>query len=231
MLEALTDSSVIIYETEPAMQIPIAIADDQQLFLHSLCTLVNTFTGFTVVSEALNGGDLLKKLEAVQPFPEIILLDVNMPGMDGPATARALSQKYPGIKMVALSIKDDDNTIISMLRAGCCAYLFKDIHPDELEIALEEISTKGFYNADNANINYRRLILHEQENGKKALTEKELLFLQLACSDLTYKQIANRMGLAERTIDGYRESVFNKFNVQSRVGMVIEGIRRNLATY
>jgi DNA-binding NarL/FixJ family response regulator len=158
----------------------------------------------------------LKKLEVVQPFPEIILLDVNMPGMDGPATARALTRQYPGIRIAALSLEDDDHTIISMLKAGCCACLCKDIHPYELEIALAEISAKGFYNADNANTN------------EKLLTEKELLFLQLACSDLTYKQIAIRMGLAERTIDGYRESVFSKFNVQSRVGMVIEGVRREM---
>jgi DNA-binding NarL/FixJ family response regulator len=227
-MKACTDSKVVTNKAEPAMRIPIAIADDQQLFLHSLCTLINTFTDFTVVSEALNGADLLKKLEVVQPFPEIILLDVNMPGMDGPATARALIRQYPGIKMAALSLEDDDHTIISMLKAGCCAFLCKDIHPYELEIALAEISAKGFYNADNANINHRRLMLQTHEPNEKLLTEKELLFLQLACSDLTYKQIADCMGLAERTVDGYRESVFSKFNVQSRVGMVIEGVRRKI---
>jgi DNA-binding NarL/FixJ family response regulator len=139
-----------------------------------------------------------------------------------------LSKKYPLIKLVALSMKDDDITIISMLRAGCCAYLLKDIHPDELEKALEEIDEKGYYNADQANINFRRLILAGKKEEANRLTEKEKIFLQYACSDLTYKQIASKMNLAERTIDGYRESIFEKLNVQSRVGMAMEAIRRKL---
>jgi len=210
------------------MKVTIGIADDQQLFLKSLATLINTFGKFDIVLEAMNGEDLIRKMEAQKCVPEIMLLDVNMPIMDGIKTAQAISEKYPAIKLVALSMKDDDTTIISMLKSGCCAYLLKDIHPDELEKALEEISVKGHYNADSVNINYRRLILHGQNQNQAKLTERELAFLKLACSDLTYKQIASKMGLAERTIDGYRESLFEKLNVQSRVGMAMEAIRRNL---
>jgi DNA-binding NarL/FixJ family response regulator len=129
---------------------------------------------------------------------------------------------------VALSMKDDDTTIINMIRAGCCAYLLKDIHPNELEKALLEINKSGYYNADASNLNFRRLLKKKDEDEKLAITEKELAFLKLACSDLTYKQIADKMHLAERTIDGYRESLFNKLNVQSRVGMVLEALRREL---
>lgn len=212
------------------MKVTIGIADDQQLFLKSLATLINTFGKFQTVVEGLNGQDLLMKLEAGDHSPDIILLDVNMPVMDGVASARVLADRYPSTKLVALSMKDDDTTIINMLKSGCCAYLVKDIHPDELEKALEEINTKGFYNADSVNIRYRRLIVQSQKNSEVKFSDREMAFLKLSCSDKTYKQIASEMNLAERTIDGYREALFEKLNVQSRVGMAMEAIRRQLVS-
>jgi DNA-binding NarL/FixJ family response regulator len=212
------------------MKIALGIADDQQLFLKSLGTLINTFPQFEVVIDALNGEELIKKMLTRQNQPEILLVDVNMPVMNGPATARAIFEKFPAIKMVALSMKDDDTTIIEMIKAGCCAYLLKDIHPDELEKALLEVYNKGYYNADACNLNYRRLIIHSERKEATGLTGKEKEFLRLACSDLTYKQIASQMHLAERTIDGYRESLFDKLNVQSRVGMALEAVRQKLVS-
>lgn len=208
--------------------ITVGIADDERLFVKSLATLINTFPRFKTVIDALSGEDLLHTLETGTVQPDIILLDVNMKGIDGIETATRISQKFPVIKLAALSMKDDNTTIISMLKAGCCAYLVKDINPDELEKALDEISMKGYYNADAANINYRRLITQNKKEESLQLTEREKSFLQLACSDMTYKQIAAQMHLSERTIDGYRDSIFEKFNVQSRVGMAMEAIRRRL---
>jgi DNA-binding NarL/FixJ family response regulator len=183
-----------------------------------------------VVAEALNGEQLLQKLAAMPSLPDIALVDVNMPVMDGITTVRRVSRDYPQVKTIALSMKDDDYTIINMLKAGCCSYLLKDIHPDELEKALTEVAAKGYYNADAANINFRRFISRPGNHLSLHFSEKELTFLQLACSDRTYKQIASEMHLSERTIDGYRESLFEKLNVQSRVGMALEAIRRNLVT-
>ena len=211
------------------MKINIGIADDHQLFLKSLSILIESFTTFNIVLDALNGESLLNKLATAPDKPDILLLDVNMPVMDGPQTAAAVSKKYPEIKLVALSMKDDDTTVINMIKAGCCAYLLKDIHPNELEKALTEIHSKGYYNADVSNINYRRLILKTKED-EIVFSEREKTFLKLACSDLTYKQISLQMHLSERTIDGYREALFEKLNVQSRVGMVLEALRRNLVS-
>jgi DNA-binding NarL/FixJ family response regulator len=210
------------------MKITLGIADDQQLFLKSLGTLINTFPQFDVIVDALNGEELINRMQALGNYPEILLVDVNMPILDGPATARAIFEKFPTIRVVALSMKDDDATIIEMIKAGCCAYLLKDIHPDELEKALLEIYNKGYYNADACNLNYRRLIIHSEKKETTELSGREIEFLRLACSDLTYKQIASQMHLAERTIDGYRESLFDKLNVQSRVGMALEAVRQNL---
>jgi DNA-binding NarL/FixJ family response regulator len=212
------------------MKVTIGIADDHQLFLKSVASLINSFDNFEVIMEALDGEDLLKKLHCTPVKPDIILLDVGMPKKNGIETAKEVAKNYGYIKTVALSMKDDDITIIKMLKAGSCAYLLKDIHPAELEKALIEINAKGYYNADAANINYRRLIARANDDGGVQITEKEKQFLQLACSDLTYKQIAAEMSLAERTIDGYRESLFQKLNVKSRVGMALEALRKGLVT-
>jgi DNA-binding NarL/FixJ family response regulator len=204
----------------------IGIVDDQQLFLKSLGILINTFHGCETVMEGIGGREIMNQLSRREELPDILLIDVDMPIMDGVQTAGAISSAFPSIKLVALSMKDDDLTIISMLKAGCCAYLIKDIHPIELEKALNEIGSKGYYNGDAANINYRRLILNGKAEEAVKLNDREMTFVKLACSDRTYNQIAGEMHLAERTIDGYREAVFRKLNVQSRVGMVMEAIRR-----
>lgn len=210
------------------MKIKIGIVDDHQLFLKSLALMLQSFNNYDVIVEATNGRELQDKLKDKKELPEILLLDVNMPVMDGIATATWLSQTYPSIKIVALSQNDGDKAIIGMLRAGCCSYLLKDTHPNELEKALDEIYTKGSYNADASNINFRRFL--QLEKNSVNLTEKEKSFLQLACSDMTYKQIAAKMNISERTVDGYRESLFQKFSVQSRVGLVLEAIRKELVT-
>ena len=207
-------------------KINIGIVDDHQLFLKSLSLMLHTFANYKVVLEASNGKDLQTKMSSKKTVPDIILLDVNMPIMNGLETAKWITTEFPSVKAVALSMNDDDHTIIGMIKAGCCAYLMKDTHPNELEKALNEIHLKGYYNGDASNINYRRLLKAQQENIN--LTEKEKIFLQYVCSELTYKEIAYKMNLSERTIDGYRENMFHKFNVQSRVGLCLESLRRKI---
>jgi len=210
--------------------IQIGITDDHQLFLKSLSLMLQSFENYEVVIEALNGKDLQQKMKQKKVIPDIMLIDVNMPQMNGFETAGWLNKNYPQIKLVALSGNDEDRIIIDMLKAGCCAYLMKDTHPDELEKALNEISRKGYYNGDTSNINFRRLIQHEQNKELFNMSEKEKDFLQLACSEMTYKEIAVKLVVSERTVDGYRESLFHKFKVQSRVGLCLEAIRRKIVS-
>jgi DNA-binding NarL/FixJ family response regulator len=207
------------------MKITLALVDDHTLFLSSLPHLINTFPGLEVVATATSGQALLDRLASLPSPPDIVLVDVEMEEMNGLEVVRRLNQLYPLVRLVALSMKDDDLTIIGMLRAGCCAYLLKGMDPGELERALLEVYQTGYYNADGSNIRYRRLAQQARQEPGVHLTEKEKVFLRLACSDRTYKQIAGEMNLSERTIDGYRESLFGKLNVQSRVGMALEAIR------
>ena len=210
--------------------INIGIIDDHQLFVKSLGLMLESFTNYNVAIEAFNGKDLQEKMKQKITVPDIILIDVNMPQMNGYETAKWLNENYPQIKLVALSMNDDDHTIIDMIKAGCCAYLMKDTHPNELEKALTEINEKGYYNGDASNINYRRLMKSEQEKESLNINDRERNFLRLACSDKTYKQIASEMNLSERTIDGYREVLFQKLKVQSRVGLCLEAIRKQIVS-
>jgi DNA-binding NarL/FixJ family response regulator len=208
--------------------IKIGIVDDHQLFAKSLSLMLASFKNYQIVVEALNGKDLQEKLADKKIIPEIMLIDVNMPIMNGIETAKWMHKKYPSIKMVALSMNDEDRIIIDMLKAGCCAYLLKDTHPNELENALTEIIEKGFYNADATNVNYRSILQMDKEKELMNITEREKVFLKLACSDFTYKEIAKQMNVSHRTIDGYREELFKKFKVQSRVGLILEALRKDI---
>ncbi|WP_217606478.1 response regulator transcription factor [Chitinophaga sp. GbtcB8] len=208
------------------MPITIGLVDDHQLFLKSLTSLLQSFDKYEVVLEALNGKDMQDKLRLLKTPPDLMLIDVNMPVMNGVDTANWISENYPVIKLIALSMNDSDASIINMLRAGCCAYLLKDSHPTELEKALDEVQQNGYYNSDNNNINYGRLMMKANKEKDLKLTVRELEFIQHACSDMTYKEIANKMNVSERTVDGYRETLFQKLNVQSRVGLCMEALRR-----
>lgn len=210
------------------MKIKVGLVDDHELFLRSVGLMLSSFDRYTVVLEALNGKDLQEKIAKTKSLPDVMLIDVNMPKMNGFETATWLKKNYPDIKLVALSMNDDDRTIIDMLRAGCSAYLLKDTHPNDLEKALAEVYEKGFYNGDATNINFRRLLISEKENEELEITPPQKLFMQLCSTDLTYRQIASELKISENTVDGYREKLFKKFNVQSRVGLVLEGIKRRL---
>jgi DNA-binding NarL/FixJ family response regulator len=208
------------------MMIPVGMVDDHTLFIKSLGLMIESFGQYEVVAEAVNGKDFLEKIASQIRVPEIALIDVNMPVMDGVETAKRLNEKYPAMRLIALSMNDEDKSVISMFKAGCCAYLLKNTHPTELEKALREIIQNGYYNADASNVNFRRLLLRAAEKPEIKMTVNEAQFLTYACSELTYKEIAAKMNLSERTIDGYRESLFEKFHVQSRVGLCLEAIRK-----
>jgi DNA-binding NarL/FixJ family response regulator len=209
------------------MNINIGIVDDHQLFSKSLGLMLASFQGFTVVMDAIHGADLQKKLRNIRTKPDILLIDVNMPVMGGAQTTKWIKEKFPSIKLVALSMNENDQSIIDMFKAGCCSYLFKGTSPGEFEIALNQIHTRGYYNSDYLQRNYSRLLAAREDN-EPVIGEREIEFLNLACSDKTYRQIAEVMKVSERTVDSYRESLFQKLNVESRTGMALEAIRKGL---
>lgn len=206
----------------------VAIVDDHLLLSGSLEKLINSFEGFNVLFHASNGKELQLKLKAQSAIPDIVLLDINMPVMDGFETADWLSKNYPDIKFLALSMEDDEKVILKMLQNGAKGYLLKDIHPDKLKIALLEVMERGYYHSEKVAATLLHSIQPSNENDEVKFKENELTFLQLACSEMTYKEIADVMNLSPKTIDGYRQELFNRLNIKNRVGLVIYALKNNI---
>lgn len=205
----------------------VAIVDDHALLASSLMQLIDTFPGFESIYHLKNGLELQRKLSSDSEKPDLILLDVNMPVMNGFETAEWLAKTHPNVKFLTLTMDDDEFTVLKMLRLGAKGYLLKDIHPDHLQSALNEVMDKGYYHSSKVS---DILIRALQSDDKKELQLKdnELTFIQLACSEMTYKEIADKMNLSPKTIDGYRQELFQRFEVKNRVGLVIFALKNNL---
>jgi len=210
----------------------VALVDDHVLLRNGLANLIRSFGGYAVLLEACNGEDLIRQLQHCH-LPDLVLLDINMPDMDGYETALWLKRHHPEIKTLALSMYDTDNSVIRMLKNGVKGYILKDIEPLELKIALDSVFNKGFYYSEMVTGKLIHTIntLDEPQQEIRyllALNERELEFLKLACTEYTYKEIAEQMYLSPRTIDGYRDALFEKLNVKTRVGLVLYAIRNGI---
>jgi two-component system, NarL family, invasion response regulator UvrY len=214
----------------PTRKIKVAIADDHTLLRNALARLVNSFDGYTVLLEADNGKDLRNKIMQ-HLLPDVVVLDVNMPEMDGFETTQWLRKNYPYIKILALSMLSDEKTIIKMFRLGATGYLLKNTDADELKMALDAVINKNVYLSEYVSAKLvKGLHSDSEENSKPVfLNEREKDFLRWACTELTYKDIAEKMNLSPRTVDDYRQSLFTKLNVHSRVGLVMYAIRNKIA--
>lgn len=212
-------------------KVNVIIADDHELMSRGICTLVNSIPDHEVIYEARNGKELVRYLETGgNQLPDIILLDINMPVMDGFKTMEWMQINHPELPVLALTINDDDASVINMLRLGVKGYLLKETDSEELVLAMKTILNRGFYSSEIASAKLLQAVM--QPKGamavKVGLKERELEFLKLACTDLTYTQIADRMCLSPKTVDHYRDALFEKFEVKSRVGLVIFAIKNRL---
>jgi len=206
----------------------LVIVDDHLLVADSLKMLIGMFSGYNVIYHAKNGYDLQQKMKSNKTLPDVILLDVNMPIMNGYDTMEWLGKEHPNIKVLALSMDDDEQMVLKMLSRGANGYLLKDIHPEALKIALNEVMSRGYYHSDKVAATLLNSLKPKEEVPTIRLKENELKFLQLSCSDLTYNEIAERMFLSPKTIDNYRGDLFKRFKVKNRVGLVIFGLRNKL---
>lgn len=212
----------------------LALIDDHVLLRKGLCELINGFEEFNVLFEADNGKDFISKLDPRQ-LPEVVLMDINMPEMDGYETALWLKNNYPDIKILTLSMYDNETSIIRMFRAGARGYILKDTDPLELQRALRSVMTKGYYYSEMITGTLIHSINklddnNNNDNGLIELSAKEITFLKLVCTELTYKEIAEKMFLSPRTIDGYRDALFEKLNIKTRVGLVLYAIKNRIVS-
>ncbi len=159
------------------------------------------------------------------PVPQVILMDIKMPVMDGYESAGFLKVHYPQIKVLALSMFEDDKAIIGMIKCGASGYLLKESKPRELLEAIKAVVVKGVYLNELVSGKLLRSVAGDQA---PEFSHKELEFLKLSCSELTYKEIADQMNVSPRTVDNYRESLFQKLNLKSRTGLVLYAIKHEV---
>ncbi len=205
--------------------IQIALVDDHRLFRSGIASLISNLNGYNVLFEAGNGEELIQKISP-KFKPNIVLLDMNMPVMDGVSSAGWLIKNYPDVAIIVLSVSNDPDMVVKMIKMGVKGYLLKDSEPHEFEQALLSVANGEPYYPEFAT----RLLLNSFNPafGQLRLNGREIEFLRLAATELTYKEIAEQMCLSTRTVDGYRDTLFEKLNIKSRIGLVLYAIKHKL---
>jgi DNA-binding NarL/FixJ family response regulator len=209
-------------------KIDIIIVDDHLLFSQALNGLISNFKEFNVLTVLSNGKDLVDYFSNHNKLPQIVLMDIQMPIMNGIDATQWLKDNRPEIKVLALSMEAEENTILKMLRAGAKGYLLKDIHPTILQHALKEVHKVGFYYTENVTNTLLNSIDKPEQSSAIKLKERELEFLKLCCSEMTYKQIAEHMFLSPKTVENYREALFEKLEAKTRIGLVLYAIKEKI---
>ena len=211
--------------------ITVALVDDHVMLRNGLAILLAGI-GFDVLFEANNGEECAGYIKAGR-IPQVILMDINMPVKDGFETTLWIKQNFPEIKVLALTMVDDDNAVIRMLKNGAIGYLLKESGPVELKAAIHAAAEKGFYYSEMVTGRLVHSIRGGDEGNNNSslalhLTGKEIEFLKLACSELTYKEIADKMNVSPRTIDSYRDHLFEKLELKTRTGLALYAIKSGI---
>jgi DNA-binding NarL/FixJ family response regulator len=203
----------------------IVIVDDHRLFRSGIASLISNLPQYKILFEAGDGAELTGKLTP-KLKPDILLLDINMPRKDGIETAQWIRSNYPDVKIIVLSMFEDAEKVLQMIKIGVKGYLLKDAEPAEFELALAKVADGDVYYPEFVT----KHLIHNfnQQAEMVKLNSREIEFLKLAGSELTYKEIADQMCISARTVDGYRDQLFEKLQIKSRVGLVLYAIKNKL---
>ncbi|MBA2250315.1 MAG: response regulator transcription factor, partial [Chitinophagaceae bacterium] len=206
---------------------------DHILLRNALSNLINSFEEFEVIAMASNGEEVLEQVK-MGNIPNLIILDLNMPKMNGYDTAKFLQYNYPDINVLVLTMYDSEIALIRLLQVGVKGFLKKDIDPFEMKRAMLAVAQSEYYYS-NHNINkltsFLRSSHDNKELSKTTLDDIEIEFLKLSSTDMTYKEIANKMNMNPRKIDHYRDNLFEKLDVKSRVGLAMYAIKNGLVSF
>ena len=212
-------------------KIKVALVDDHLLLRNALAGLIDSFGDCRVIHQSGNGKEITKAItDGV--IPDLVVMDLNMPEMDGFETAQWLQQNFPKIYVLMLTMFDSELSLIRLLQTGVRGFLKKDIHPSELKFAIQSVMQSGYYYSNNTTGRLVNLFKNKHDGSmplnNMVLSDQEVQFLKLACSDLTHKEIAQKLGLNPRTIDTLRDHLFIKLDVKSRVGLAMVAIRNGV---
>lgn len=203
----------------------IAIVDDHILIAQAIKGIIANFENFETICECENGQVLIDKINAHNHVPDIVLLDISMPVMDGFETANWLQKNHPEVLIMVLSMQNDEQSVIKMVKNGAKSYLLKNSHPRELESALNKLVENGFFYPEWASKIIFSSINKNTNSALSKLTEREKEFLKYTITEKSYKEIAELMFCSPRTVESYRDNLFEKLNLKSRVGLAVYAIK------
>lgn len=204
----------------------VYIADDQTLFRRGIARLVKSFSKVSEVQEAANGKELIKLVKASSP--DVILMDLEMPIMDGIEATEKILARYPKVKIVVLSMHDSQDHIFYLMELGAHAFLLKNAEPEEVKKAIESVIENDFYQNQLVVDALRRGTVASRNKKSNrpifqissTLTERESEIILLICRELTMKEIADKLDISERTVQNHRSRIMEKVGAKNTVGLV-----------
>jgi len=202
----------------------IVIVDDHPLVASAIRGMVDNFPKCSILFEVRNGQELLNRIAKPKNIPDLILLDISMPILNGFETMKILHKEYPDIKVLGLSMNDDEETFLKLLELGANGFISKTAEESELHNAINEVLKKGYYYSENVT----QALFHSMQSKKEPaifLSEREKELLSYICTEMTYQEIASQMFLSPKTVDGYRNSLFRKLDIKSRVGLAMYAVK------
>lgn len=214
-------------------KITVAVADDHALFRKGLVGLLQDFGFVDQVYEASNGLELIELLKKADPLPQIVLLDLRMPVMDGVEATEIIKELFPDIKIIILTMQDDENFILHMIEKGINSYLLKNVEPDELERVMISLQNREYYfNEKLSSLVVKALYTKGKKQNAiyhdSLFTEREMEVLKLICEELTNQEIADKLNVSKRTIDGHRSALFEKSGAKNTAGLVIFAVKNGI---
>lgn len=221
-----------IYNSLEIMRkIRIAITDDYKIYRDGLKLGLTQTENMQVVLEASNGEELLNALEIL--LVDVILLDIKMPKMDGIEATKHIRKKYPQIKVLIISMYEDEDYVLRLMEAGANGYLLKNAEPEEICLAIEAVTNNDYYFNDLVNKAFLKRIVHNKKikpkfNGDEELTERDVQVLRLICEEKTAVEIGKEIFLSARSVEGIKARLMEKIGVKNTAGLIMYAVKKGL---
>lgn len=212
--------------------IKIILADDHEIFRDGFKAMIKKQPSVELIAEASNGEELVELTRSLKP--DVVVTDIKMPKMDGLQATKVLSTEFPSLGIIALSMMDEENLIMEMMEAGARGYLLKNAHKDEIMEAIKAVRSGLIYYCDGTSSKLTRLIAKNEripfirKMPKPEFSPKEINVIQYICQEMTNKEIADKLNLSIRTIEGYRDRILEKIGARNSAGIVVYAIRNNI---
>lgn len=212
--------------------IKIILADDHEIFRDGFKAMLKKQPSVELIGEAADGEELVELTRQSQP--DVVVTDIKMPKMDGLQATKIIATEFPHIGIIALSMIDEENLIIDMMEAGAKGYLLKNAHKKEIIEAIKVVNNGNIYYCDGTSAKLTRMIAQSdrisftKRSPRPELSQKEIDVIQFICEEMTNKEIADRLHLSIRTIEGYRDRIQEKIGARNSAGIVVYAIRNKI---